>query len=75
MNRLVFVALLLLASGAYAQYDAPPVPALGVPYPSQEQFRTTLGAVLGNTQYVSVSAGATTFPPLSPLVTPPSLQR
>ena len=49
--------------------------ALGVPYPSPEQFRTTLGAVLGNTQYVSVSAGATTFPPLSPLVTPPSLQR
>jgi hypothetical protein len=49
--------------------------ALGVPNPSPEQFRATLGAVLGNTQYVSASAGATTFPPLSPLVTPPSLQR
>ena len=49
--------------------------ALGVPNSSPEQFRTTLGAVLNNTQYVSASAGATTFPPLSPLVPPPALQR
>jgi len=118
MNRFVFAALLLFATGAYAQYAAP-VPAqalqptaeemafaqlpadirqmlsgmtaaqamrmvdqtrqqsiaLGVPNPTPEQYRTTLGAVLSNTQYVSASAGATTFPPLSPLVPPPSLQR
>src|SRR5687768_15660942 len=49
--------------------------ALGVPNPSSEQFRGTLGAVLNNTQYISASAGATTFPPLSPLVPPSSLQR
>jgi hypothetical protein len=49
--------------------------ALGVPHPTREQFRTTLGAVLNDTPYVSASAGATTFPPLSPLVPPPSLQR
>lgn len=118
MNRFAFATLLVFATAAYAQYDAPiPAPApkptaeemafaqlpadiqqmlsgmtvaqamrmvdqarqqsiaLGVPYPTPEQYRTTLGAVLSNTQYVSASAGATTFPPLSPLVPPPSLQR
>ena len=47
--------------------------ALGNPRPTQEQFRTTLGAVLGSSYsgYVSASAGATSFPPLSPLVAPP----
>ena len=49
--------------------------ALGVPYPSPTQFRTTLGAVLSNSAYTDASAGATSFPPLSPLVTPLSLQR
>jgi hypothetical protein len=49
--------------------------ALGVPHATREQLRTTLGAVLNDTQYVSASAGATTFPPLSPLVPPLSLQR
>ena len=45
--------------------------ALGVPAPSPEQFRTTLGAVLNASTYVSASAGMSTFPPLSPLVAPP----
>jgi predicted component of type VI protein secretion system len=47
--------------------------ALGVPYPSPEQFRTTLRALLNApySTYTSASAGATTFPPLSPLVAPP----
>jgi hypothetical protein len=47
--------------------------ALGNPRPTQEQFRTTLGALLGSSSsgYVSASAGATSFPPLSPLVAPP----
>jgi hypothetical protein len=47
--------------------------ATGNPRPTQEQFRTTLGAVLGSSYsgYVSASAGATSFPPLSPLVAPP----
>jgi hypothetical protein len=49
--------------------------ALGVPYPSPDQFRSTLGSVLSNSAYTSASAGASTFPPLSPLVTPLSLQR
>jgi hypothetical protein len=49
--------------------------ALGVPRPTPEQFRTTLGYLLGGSTYVSASAGATTFPPLSPLVPPPALQR
>ncbi len=58
--------------------------ALGVPYPSPEQYRATLRSVLNGTGYTSssfafspnssvgsASAGATTFPPLSPLVPPP----
>jgi hypothetical protein len=47
--------------------------ALGVPAPSPEQFRTTLGAVLNApySTYVAASAGMSTFPPLSPLVAPP----
>jgi hypothetical protein len=46
--------------------------ATGNPQPSPEQFRNTLGAVLAPySNYVSASAGATSFPPLSPLVAPP----
>lgn len=47
--------------------------ALGNPQPSAEQFRGTLGAVLSApySGYTTASAGATTFPPLSPLVAPP----
>jgi len=46
--------------------------ALGNPQPGQEQFRSTLGALLASpSTYVSGGAGATTFPPLSPLVAPP----
>jgi len=46
--------------------------ALGNPQPTQEQFRGTLGALLSpSSGYVSASAGATSFPPLSPLVAPP----
>lgn len=45
--------------------------ALGLPNPTPEQFRTTLGALLGSQTYTSASAGATSFPPLSPLVPPP----
>jgi hypothetical protein len=47
--------------------------ALGMPDATPEQFRSTLGALLGSpySTYVSASAGATTFPPLSPLVPPP----
>ena len=47
--------------------------ALGVPNPSPEQFRATLRAVLAppSSSVGSASAGATSFPPLSPLVAPP----
>jgi hypothetical protein len=47
--------------------------ALGTPQPSAEQFRSTLGAVLNApySTYTSASAGASSFPPLSPLVPPP----
>ena len=47
--------------------------ALGIPNATPEQFRNTLGALLGApySTYTSASAGATTFPPLSPLVPPP----
>lgn len=48
--------------------------ALGTPQPTPGQFRTTLDAVLGGPGYVSASAGATSFPPLSPLVPPPPPQ-
>ena len=46
--------------------------AVGVPSPSPEQVRATLARVLGQ-DYGTVggaSAGATSFPPLSPLVSP-----
>lgn len=45
--------------------------ALGNPQPSPEQLRTQIQAVLappGYTAVQSFSAGATSFPPLSPLV-------
>ena len=47
--------------------------ALGSPQPTGEQFRSTLGAVLNSrySTYTSASAGASSFPPLSPLVAPP----
>ena len=47
--------------------------ATGVPRPSPEQFRAQLGALLNSpySTYTSASAGATSFPPLSPLVAPP----
>lgn len=58
--------------------------ALGIPNPTPEQFRYTLNNVVRSSAYASsygtaspfgsvgsASAGATTFPPLSPLVAPP----
>ena len=54
--------------------------ALGIPNPTPEQFRSVLRAVLSRSTYNaasysssvgSASAGATTVPPLSPLVAPP----
>ena len=58
--------------------------ALGIQYPTPQQFRITLQNVLGGSSYSSssfafspnssvgsASAGETTFPPLSPLVPPP----
>jgi hypothetical protein len=47
--------------------------ATGNPQPSGYQFRSTLEAVLNSSYsgYVSASAGASSFPPLSPLVAPP----
>ena len=47
--------------------------ALGTPQPTYEQFRSALGALLQSpyASYASASAGATSFPPLSPLVAPP----
>jgi hypothetical protein len=47
--------------------------ALGLPNATADQFRTTLGALLNSqySTYTSASAGATSFPPLSPLVAPP----
>lgn len=47
--------------------------AVGVADPSPEQMRATLARVLGQESYGAVegaSAGATSFPPLSPLVSP-----
>ena len=47
--------------------------ALGVPNPSHEQLRSTVARLEGGAGGYSVegaSAGATTFPPLSPLVSP-----
>ena len=50
--------------------------ALGMPSPTHAQFRTTLGALLNSpySTYTSASAGATSFPPLSPLVAAPLWQ-
>ena len=47
--------------------------ALGMPSATPDQFRTALGALLNSpyATYTSASAGATSFPPLSPLVPPP----
>ena len=47
--------------------------ALGTPQPTYEQFRSALGALIASpySTYTSASAGATSFPPLSPLVAPP----
>jgi hypothetical protein len=47
--------------------------ALGIPRPTPEQFRAALGALLSSpySTYTSASAGASSFPPLSPLVAPP----
>jgi len=47
--------------------------ALGISSPSPDQFRTALRALTNSSSYSvgSASAGATTFPPLSPLVAPP----
>lgn len=46
--------------------------ALGVPNPSPEQLRATVARVIGPSYgpVEGASAGATTFPPLSPLVPP-----
>jgi hypothetical protein len=44
--------------------------ALGVPYPSVEQRRAVLARVLSGGYAVEASAGGTTYPPLSPLVSP-----
>jgi hypothetical protein len=115
MNRAVAVALLVLATGAWAQSQTAqqltpeeqafarlpadlrqmlshvsPAQAMqtiaqagqhaiatGNPQPTPEQFRGTLGALLAapygmnGATYVSASAGAASFPPLSPLVAPP----
>ena len=47
--------------------------ALGTPQPTYEQFRSALGALIASpySTYTSANAGATSFPPLSPLVAPP----
>lgn len=46
--------------------------AVGVPNPTPEQLRATVARVLqpGYASVESASAGATSFPPLSPLVSP-----
>jgi len=48
--------------------------AVGVPNPSPEQLRATVARVLGpgHAPVEGASAGSTSFPPLSPLVTPPA---
>lgn len=48
--------------------------ALGTPYPTLEQRRQMVERVRYGVGYVSASAGATTFPPLSPLVAAPLWQ-
>jgi hypothetical protein len=42
--------------------------ALGTPYPSPERLRAQIETVLAPNVVRSASAGATSFPPLSPLV-------
>jgi hypothetical protein len=46
--------------------------ALGVPHPTPEQLRATVARVLApaHAAVESASAGASSFPPLSPLVSP-----
>ena len=46
--------------------------AVGVPHPSPEQLRATLARVIGPAYgpVEGASAGSTSFPPLSPLVSP-----
>lgn len=48
--------------------------ALGTPYASSERRRELVQRVRYGAGYVSASAGATTFPPLSPLVAAPLWQ-
>ena len=49
--------------------------ALGTPYPSPERMRAQVEAVLAPRDRVqSWSAGATSFPPLSPLVPPSAFE-
>ena len=49
--------------------------ALGTPYPSPEQLRAQVAAVLAPAYDVrSWSAGAMSFPPLSPLVPPSAFE-
>lgn len=48
--------------------------ALGSPYPTLEQRRQMVERVRYGVGYVSASAGATSFPPLSPLVAAPLWQ-
>jgi hypothetical protein len=48
--------------------------ALGVTYPSPEQKRQMVARVRYGTGYVEASAGASSFPPLSPLVAAPLWQ-
>lgn len=48
--------------------------ALGTPYPSPERRRELVQRVRYGAGYVAASAGATSFPPLSPLVAAPLWQ-
>lgn len=48
--------------------------ALGTPYASAERRRDMVQRVRYGGAYVEASAGATSFPPLSPLVAPPAPQ-
>jgi hypothetical protein len=48
--------------------------ATGRPYAGGEQRRQMVARVLSGSNYVSASAGATSFPPLSPLVAAPLWQ-
>jgi hypothetical protein len=50
--------------------------AVGVPHPTSEQLRATVARVIdpGYAPVEGASAGSTSFPPLSPLVSPYGLQ-